>query len=110
MRVHQEGGKEPETLIIGSASEFRVLAEELLVSLNGKPELSPEVFPPELYGRDLNPNVGNGALHLSFNLETESGKAPSPANSISKVLVWVAILLSILGIIQLCSWFRLVIA
>jgi hypothetical protein len=110
MRIHQEGGKEPETLIIGSASEFRVLAEELLTSLNGKPDLSPESFPPQLYGRDLNPNAGNGAFHLSFNLETESGMAPPPASSISKVLVGVAILLSILGIIQLYSWFRLVIA
>ena len=110
MRVHQEGGKEPETLIIGSASEFRVLADELLSSLNGKPELSNESFPPQLCGRDLNPNAGNGAFHLSFNLETESGKAPAPAGSISKVLVGVAILLSILGIIQLYSWFRLVIA
>jgi hypothetical protein len=110
MRVHQEGGKEPETLIIGSASEFRALAEDLLSSLDGKPDLSTESFPPQVCGHDLNPNTGNGALYLSFNLETESGKAPPPAGSISKVLVGVAILLSILGIIQLYSWLRLVIA
>src|ERR1035441_9572416 len=108
MRIHQEGGKEPETLIIGSASEFRALAEDLLTSLNGKPNLSTESSPPQLCGRDLNPNAGNGAFHLSFNLETESGKAPAPSGSSSKVLVGVAILLSILGIIQLYSWFRLV--
>ena len=110
MRVHQEGGKEPETLIIGSASEFRAMAEELLTSLNEKPELSTESFPPQLCSRNLNPNAGNGAFYLSFNLETESGKAPPPAGSISKALVGVTILLSILGIIQLYSWFRLVIA
>lgn len=110
MRIHNYGGKEQGTMLIGTASELQSLAKELAEKLKGFPDKSPDSWPPHLLTRSAHGvEEGNKSdFYFSIHLETQAGNKPKASFRARFGLP--IFLLALVGIWQLISWIRFLVA
>jgi hypothetical protein len=110
MRIHNYSGKEQGTMLIGTATELQELCKELVFKLNGFPDKSPDAWPPHLLTRAAHGvEEGNRSdFYFSIHLETQAGDKPKP--SLRSRFGLPLFLLALVGIWQIITWLRTLVA
>ena len=98
IRLHKISGKERGLMVIGSASELRALASDLLAATNGKPEKTSEDHPVMLSEFLPVKDLDQG---LSFHLETEKGDLPKTVFGDTETGTVIWFLLAIVGLVAI---------